>query len=126
MELFARLETDGFSGSNVDFRTGSGIASDAGFAGPDAEDAESAELNAVARRECLFEAFEDGIDCRFGLGARQAGALDDMVHDILLDQCRRPCLRWKRICANGNQCCQLEPPAERLAEVAYWRDAIAS
>ena len=86
VKFLARLEADGFAGSDVDLSAGAGIAADAGFAGADAEDAESAQLNALACRQSLFEAFEDRVHCRFSLRARQARALDHVVNNILLDQ----------------------------------------
>ena len=90
VQFLAGFETDGFAWGNAHFSAGAGIAPDAGLTGTDAEDAESAQLNAVAGGQRLLEAFEYRVDRRFRLGARQSGALDDVMHDILLDQCRRP------------------------------------
>jgi hypothetical protein len=88
VQLFAGLEADGFAGGDADFSAGAGIAADAGFAGPDAEDAETAQFDTIAGSQGVLESFEDGIDGRFSLGSRQACPLDDMVDNILLDQCR--------------------------------------
>jgi hypothetical protein len=41
MQLFAWLEANGLSGSDVDLSPGAGVAADAGFASADAEDAKS-------------------------------------------------------------------------------------
>jgi hypothetical protein len=90
VQLFAGLETNGFAGGDADLGTGAGIAADAGFARTDAEDAEAAEFDSVSCGESLLEAFEDGVDSRFSLGSRQACPLDDVMDNILLDQCRRP------------------------------------
>jgi hypothetical protein len=90
VELFAGFEADGFAGGDADFGAGSGIAADSGFAGSDAEDAESAQLNAIAGCQGLFETFKDGVHGRFRFGPRQPCSLDDVMDDILLDQCASP------------------------------------
>jgi hypothetical protein len=90
MKLFAGLEADGFAGRDADFGAGSGIAADAGFARTNAEDAEAAQFDAIACCQSLFEALEDSIHGSFRLGPRQACSLDDVMHDILLDQCPSP------------------------------------
>ena len=48
VEVFAGFEADRFAGGDGDFGAGAGVSADAGFAGLDGEDAESAELDAVA------------------------------------------------------------------------------
>jgi len=90
VEFLARLESDGLSRRDADLGSGAWIASDTGFARTDAEDAKSAQLNAVARGEGLLEAFKDGIYGGLSLGPRQAGSLDDVMNNILLDQCSCP------------------------------------
>jgi hypothetical protein len=90
VQLFARFEADGFARGDVDFSACAGIAADAGFAGADAEDAKTAQLNAIACGQCLFEALEDRVDCCFSFSPWQACPLDDVMHDILLDQCSNP------------------------------------
>ena len=86
VEFFPRLESDGLAGGNADFRSGPGVAADARFAGPDAEDAEAAQFDAVAGGQGLFEAFKDGVHGGFRFGAGQPGALNDVMNDVLLDQ----------------------------------------
>ena len=86
MQFLARLEADGFAGCNADFRSGAGIAADPGFAGADAENAESAQLNALTGGKGLLQAFENCIHGGFRLGARQARALNYMMDDVLLNQ----------------------------------------
>jgi hypothetical protein len=115
MQFLAGLEAHCFARRDANFGTGSGVASDSGFPGADAEYAEAPQLNAIAGGHGLFETFEDGVDGGFRFGSRQAGPLDDVVHYILLDQCRRPLLEEKL--AFGNSA---EP------EMAFWRDAIGS
>ncbi len=86
MELLARLEADGLAGSEIAYSYGAGVAADAGFASADAENTESAQFDALTGGEGLFEAFEDGVNCRLSFGARQACALDHVMDNILLDQ----------------------------------------
>ena len=86
MEFLARLESDGLAGGNADLGSGPRIAADAGLAGADAEDAKPAQFNALAGRQSLLQALEDRIHRRFGLGAGQARALDDVMDDVLLNQ----------------------------------------
>jgi hypothetical protein len=86
VQIFARLEANGFSRGDADLGACPGIAADAGFACTDAEDAESAQFDALARCQGLFQALEDRIHRGFGLAARQARALDYMMDDVLLNQ----------------------------------------
>ncbi len=86
VQFLTRFEANGFAWRNVHFSAGAGIAADAGFAGADAEDAESAKFDALACCQSLLEAFEDRVHRRFSLGARQARALDHVMNNILLDQ----------------------------------------
>ena len=90
MQLLTGFEADGLAGSDADLGTGPGIPSDAGFARTDAEDSEATQFDAITRRQSLFQTFEDGIYRRLGLGAGQACSLDDVMHDILFDQCPSP------------------------------------
>ncbi len=86
VEVFAGLEADGFAGGDAHFGSGAGVSSDSGFAGLDGEDAEAAELDAVAFDEALLHGFEDGVYGGFCLGAHQAGAFYDSLNKILFDQ----------------------------------------
>lgn len=86
MEFLTGFEADRFAGSDADFSPGAGIAADAGFAGADAEHAESAQFDALACGQSFFQSLEDGVDGSFRLGSGQTGTLDDMVDDVLLDQ----------------------------------------
>jgi hypothetical protein len=89
VKFLAWLKTNSFAGRDADFCARSWIAANAGFARTDAEDAESAQLDAVTGGQRLFEALKHGVYSRFCFSPRQACALDDVVHYILLDQC--PC-----------------------------------
>jgi hypothetical protein len=86
MQFLAGLEAHSLAGRDADLSACAGIAADAGFAGADAEDAKPAQLDAFARGESLFEAFEDAIDGCLGLGAGQARTLNHMMDDVLLNQ----------------------------------------
>ena len=86
MEFFSRFETDCFAGGDTDFSSGAGIAADPGFACADAEDAKSAQFDALSRGQSLFEALENRIHGGLCLGSRQAGALDNVMDDVLLNQ----------------------------------------
>jgi hypothetical protein len=86
MQFFAGLEAHGLPRCNADLGAGAGIASDAGFARANAEYTKTAQLNALTSCQGFFQAFKHSVDCRFGLGAGQACALDHMVHDVLFNQ----------------------------------------
>jgi len=86
MKLFARLEAYRFAGGDADFGAGAGIPADASFAGADAEDAKSAQFDALPGGESLFQALENRIHRGLCLGAGQARALDYMMDDVLLNQ----------------------------------------
>jgi hypothetical protein len=85
LQLLARLEAHGFARRDVDLFAGAGIATDAGLAGLDAEDAEAAELNTLAAAEGLLERFEHGFDGLLGLGTADVGRGDDGIYDVQLD-----------------------------------------
>lgn len=93
VEFFAGLEAHGFAWGDGDFGSGAGIAANAGLAWLHGEDAEAAKFNAVALHEALLHGFEDGIDCRLGLGPDQPGTLYDSLNQILLDHLALACFR---------------------------------
>lgn len=88
LEFFTGFETDGFAWGNVDFFAGAGIAADAGFARLDAEDAEAAELDALAAAESLLERFKNGFDGLLGLGAADESLGNNRIDDVQLDHTR--------------------------------------
>jgi hypothetical protein len=91
MELFAGLEADRLAWSDGDFGTCPGIAADAGFTWLYGEDAEAAQLDAVARDESLLHAVEDGVHCGLCFGPWQSGTLNNPLYKILLNHLgRRP------------------------------------
>jgi len=85
VQLLARLEPDGLARSNADFSPGAGVAPNAGFARPHTEHAKAAQLDPLAGRQSLLEALENRIHRRFCLGARQAGTLNHLMDDVLLN-----------------------------------------
>ncbi len=85
VQFLAGLEADGLAGDDRDFGAGAGVATDAGLAGLDGEDSESAELDAVAGDHALLHAVEDGVDGGFGLGAGKTSAFDDSEDEILFN-----------------------------------------
>jgi hypothetical protein len=91
MELFAGLEANGFAWSDGDFSACSRVASDAGFTRLDGEDAEAAQLDAIACDEGLFHAVEDGVYRRLCFSSWQSGTLNNPLYKILLNHLgRRP------------------------------------
>lgn len=92
MKLFTGLETDRFPWSDGDFGPCSGIASDAGLARLDGEDAEAAEFDAVAGDEVLLHAFEDGVDGSLCFCSWQTGTLNNPLYKILLNHLGPPSL----------------------------------
>ena len=86
MQFLAGLETHSLAWGNADLGPGAGIAADAGFAGANAENAKSAQFDALAGGEGLLQALEDRIHSSFCLRARQAGALDNLMDDVLFNQ----------------------------------------
>jgi len=87
VQFLAWLESYGFSRRDTDFCTSAGVTSNACFARANTEDAKSAKFDPIAIRERFLEALENGIDCSFCLGSWQTSPLDDVMHNILLDQC---------------------------------------
>jgi hypothetical protein len=85
LELFARFEADGFAGRDADFFAGARVATDAGFARLDAEDAEAAELDSLAATESLFQGIENGFDGLLGFGAADESFGNNRIHDVQLD-----------------------------------------
>jgi hypothetical protein len=94
VELFAGLEAHGLAGSDADFSAGAWIAANAGFPGPDVEDAEAAKLDALAFGQGVLQGFEDGIDGSLGLIALEAGTLNHLVNNVLFYQGVLPSGEW--------------------------------
>jgi hypothetical protein len=86
VQFLAGLEANRFTWSDTHFGAGTGIAADSGFASPNTENAEAAQFNALSSCQSLFETLKNCVDCRFGLRAWQACALDHMMYDVLFNQ----------------------------------------
>jgi hypothetical protein len=86
VQFLPGLETHCFTRCDADLGSGARIATDAGFASANAENAKSAQFDTLTGSQGLFEALEDGIHSCLGLGAGEAGALDDVMDDVLLNQ----------------------------------------
>jgi hypothetical protein len=86
VQLLSRFEADGFAGCDADLGAGTGIAANACFARADAENAKSAQFDALTGGQSLLQALEDRIHRGFCLDAGQARALDYMMDDVLLNQ----------------------------------------
>src|SRR5882724_2840661 len=85
LQLLARLESHSLTGWNRDFRTGSRVASDAGFARPYIEHAKASQFNAVTLSQGAAHALENSFDSQLSLGLGNAGLVDDFVDDVELD-----------------------------------------
>jgi len=86
MQFLARLEAHSLARSDAHFGAGAWIAANPGFAGADAENAKSAQFNALSGGQGLLQALENRIHRSFCLGARQARALDYLMDDVLFNQ----------------------------------------
>ena len=86
MQFLARFKAYCLAGGDAYLGAGTWVAADAGFACADAEDAKSAQFDALTGGESLFKALEDRIHRGLCLGAGQARALDNMMDDVLLNQ----------------------------------------
>ena len=90
MQLFTRLEADRFARGDGYLGAGSRIASDARLARTDIEDPKPPQLDPFAAGQSFLQALEDGVHSSLGLHARQTGTLDDVMDNVLLNQCFHP------------------------------------
>jgi hypothetical protein len=97
MKFFAGLEANSLAWGYRNFSAGPGIAPNAGLPWFDCEDAEAAQLDAVARNEGLLHAVEDGVYRRLCFSSWQSGTLNNPLYKILLNHLgRRPwAVNWK-------------------------------
>jgi hypothetical protein len=86
VKLFTGLEADRLTGGDTDFSAGAGVATNAGLARADVEDAKTTQLYPLTFSESAFERLKDGVDSRFGFISLQAGAFDHLVNDVLFYQ----------------------------------------
>jgi hypothetical protein len=85
LKVFAGLEPYSAARRNGHFGPGSGISSDAGFAGAHIEDAEAAEFDALAPRQGSLQGIEDRVYGDFGLASRKAGSLNHLLNNVLFN-----------------------------------------
>src|SRR5271166_4249218 len=85
LQFLAGFEADCLAGRNVDFRAGARVSPDAGLAWPHGEDAEAAQLDAIAVRQRSLHAVEHSFDRHFRFGFGNAGPGDDFVDQIQFD-----------------------------------------
>jgi len=86
VQFLAGLEANCLAGGDTDLSDSSRISADAGFPRTDTEHAKTAQFDALACGESLFQALKDRIDGGFRFGSGQTGAFDYMMDDVLLDQ----------------------------------------
>ena len=90
LKFLARLEAHRFAGRNIYFGAGARVASDAGLARPNVEDAETAQFNAVTLGQSFLHTLEDSFHRHFGFGLGDAGLVHNFVDDIELDHKSAP------------------------------------
>ncbi len=86
MQVLAGLEANGLAGGNGDFSASAGVATNTGLARLNCKDAKAAKFNAVAFAKGGLHGFEDGVHGRLRFCARETGAFDDSLDEVLLDQ----------------------------------------
>jgi hypothetical protein len=100
VQFLAWFEAHGLARGDAHLGASPWVAANAGLAGTDAENAKSAQFNALTGGKSLLQALEDRIHRGFCLGAGKARALDYMMDDVLLNQwgnlagkfdCTTPC-----------------------------------
>jgi hypothetical protein len=90
VQLFTGLETHSLTRRDAHLRTGPGIASNAGLARANIEDAKAAQFNALALGQSALQGFEHRVHSGFGLVALQPGPFNYLMNDVLFNQCLPP------------------------------------
>jgi hypothetical protein len=85
LQLFARLEANSFSGRDAHFGAGAWIAANSGLSRTYVEDAEAAQLDAVALRERALHTFKIGFNGLLGFSLSDAGFVHNFIDDVELD-----------------------------------------
>jgi hypothetical protein len=88
LQLFSRLETDSFSGRNVDLFASARIAADAGLPRFYAEHTEAPEFDALAAAKRVFQGLEDGFDGLLRLRPADIRRRYDGIYDVELNHVR--------------------------------------
>jgi len=90
VQFLARLEAHRLAGRDAHFRACPRIAPNPGLARAHVEHAKATQLDALAFRQGALQGFKHRIDSGFGLVALQPCPLNDLVDNILLNQCLPP------------------------------------
>jgi hypothetical protein len=85
LQVFARLEPNGFSGRDIYFRSGPRVPADAGLPRFHRKHAEASQLNPIIGLEGIFHAIEDSVDCLLRFGLAHSGPLNDLINKIEFD-----------------------------------------
>jgi hypothetical protein len=85
MELFTGLEANCLAGRNLHLGASSWVATDAGLSWFNGKNAESAELDPIARDEGALHALEDSVYRGLCFCSWQAGSFNHPLYEILLD-----------------------------------------
>jgi hypothetical protein len=85
LEFFAGFEADSFSGRDAHLLARPRVAPNAGLARLDVEDAEAAQLDALAFAEGVLHGLEDGLDGLLGFVSGDVRFLNHRVHDVQFD-----------------------------------------
>jgi hypothetical protein len=85
LQVFARLESHGFSRRDIHFRTRAGIPADTGFSRFYRKHTKAAQLDPIIGLEGVFHAIEDGVDCLLRFGLADSRPLHDLIHEIEFD-----------------------------------------
>jgi hypothetical protein len=93
LQFLAWLEANGFTWGDGDFGAGPGIATDASLAGPDVEDAETAQLNTFSLTKRSLHALKNGLDGHFSLRLCYSSLTHYFIDNIELDQDILPVFR---------------------------------
>src|SRR5438270_3955682 len=90
LQLLARLEPHSFSGRDIHFGPGTGIAADAGLARAHIKNPKAAQFNAFALGQRFLHAFEYGLHRHLGFGFSDAGLGYYFVDDVELNHLAAP------------------------------------
>ena len=90
MKFLARFEAHSFPRRNGYFSSGARIPPNAGLPGTDIENSKAAQLDSFALGQRLLQTLEDSVHSGFSLDPGEPGPFDDVMDDVLLNQCLSP------------------------------------
>jgi hypothetical protein len=85
LQVLAWLEAHRLAGRDVDFRTGSGIPSNAGLPWLDGEYAKASQFNPIVGFEGVFHAIKDGVYSLLCFRLAYTRSLYDLIDEIEFD-----------------------------------------